>query len=789
MQTVGTIIPKRAPGKFRIVHVSNAIMAYIEIIALNRLQHAIEHLQLIDRRQYGFTANRSRHDLISHIIKDTTLHRVKLHKSCPPSQARQNNYTTIIGLDIQGAFDNICQQKMIEKFQHDLKGHPITQWLRHFVLNRFITVKYKQFTTGQERAVCRGVPQGSALGPICWNMVINQICSNTCAKFGQYNKNLNIIVNMYTYADDLTLLIHGNNITLGNNIMQHIVEQLAEFKLQINLDKTEFIQMMGPGKFSLSTNALKTPIINNKPIKQVQEINILGVKLIERWRLKDPRIIDSPIYEQLKNIMQKLKHLYYIGIMDKKSHWTALIDSLIISKVVNNNLPIFAIDIKAIRWADHQVIKSIKTITSSPPCVSTKLVTTIFNFPGSEVIAPKQWIKRLDSEHKAAYKTLIEIAKYDSKWATMIDNTIINQQLIDQLDELQTTERRYFDPSKQLVQHHISNNHFFDTTDKWTIHLNSGLAPNGHNKRRTVKGRTAILTKSGNEILDRHNVVHANYSRIDYYNIMALINHLCDKNQHTSACRTLALDSQDAIYRALNNHTNNHDWRLIELREKLVDNKWTLMVLQDVQVECIRNRIKKAICEDRMHSNNNTTDNTPVPINQPNVDERRAMNVQLREFEHNVFKFLNYHNMTSTMKRICHSHTEWSEKVSHKLLFGKTMLMLSGFISDNSNELRRSKIEQEAEQYMGCTCSVTQGENRTLFHRALACQNLKFGQERRNLWTLIGVNMEEEPRIMELRMGQKFSEDNKRKYKILKSLTRLAFPDNNNNDNNNQSLQ
>jgi len=31
MRTAGTIIPKRAPGKFRIVQASNAIMAYIEI--------------------------------------------------------------------------------------------------------------------------------------------------------------------------------------------------------------------------------------------------------------------------------------------------------------------------------------------------------------------------------------------------------------------------------------------------------------------------------------------------------------------------------------------------------------------------------------------------------------------------------------------------------------------------------------------------------------------------------------------------------------------------------------
>jgi len=617
-------------------------------------------------------------------------------------------------------------------------------------------------------------------------MVINQMCSNTCEKFSQYNKNLNIIVNMYTYADDLTLLIQGNNITLGNDIMQHIVQQLAEFKLQVNLDKTEFIHMNGPGKFSLSQLIHSRHQQSTKgAIEQVQEINILGVKLIERWRIKDPRKIDSPIYGQPKVITQKLKHLYYIGIMDKKSHWTALIDSLVISKVVNNNLPIFAIDMKAIKWADHHVIKSIKTVTSSPPCVSTKLVTTIFNFPGSEVIAPKQWIKRLDSEHKAANKTLIGIAEHDSKWATMIDKNIMNQELIDELGQLQTTERGYFDPNKEIVQHHVSNNRFFNTVDKWTIHLNSSLAPNGHNECRTVKGRTAILTRSGNEILARHNVTHANYSRIDYYNIMALINYICDKNQHSTACRVLAIDSQDAIYRAINNHTSNHDWKLIELREKLVDNEWTILVMQAEQTECIRDKIRDTLIHDQ--GSNNATECQQVQINQPNIDERRAMNVQLREFNHNVLKLLNDHNMTSTMKRIYHSHAEWSENVSHKLLFGKTMMMLSGFINDENGQLQRSKIQPEVEQYIGCICPTTQGENLTLFHRALACPDPKFGQEQRKLWALIRVNIEEQPRVMELKLGQKFNGDNKLKYKILKSLTRLAFHDNINNESQQQS--
>jgi len=41
-ETLGTLIPKKAPGKYRVVHIASPLTAYLELIALNRLEVALE---------------------------------------------------------------------------------------------------------------------------------------------------------------------------------------------------------------------------------------------------------------------------------------------------------------------------------------------------------------------------------------------------------------------------------------------------------------------------------------------------------------------------------------------------------------------------------------------------------------------------------------------------------------------------------------------------------------------------------------------------------------------------
>lgn len=73
--TQGTAIPKKQTGKYRIVHIATPLAAFLEIIALQRLEYALDREQLRDPNQFGFTRARGRHDLVAKLIDSLITHR------------------------------------------------------------------------------------------------------------------------------------------------------------------------------------------------------------------------------------------------------------------------------------------------------------------------------------------------------------------------------------------------------------------------------------------------------------------------------------------------------------------------------------------------------------------------------------------------------------------------------------------------------------------------------------------------------------------------------------------
>ena len=98
----GTMIPKKDSNKYRIVHISTPLASLLEQIALHRLEFRLEQNKLLNPYQYGFCAKRGRHELITRIVELTMKHRSenKIFRRGPST-------TTIISLDIEGAFDNV----------------------------------------------------------------------------------------------------------------------------------------------------------------------------------------------------------------------------------------------------------------------------------------------------------------------------------------------------------------------------------------------------------------------------------------------------------------------------------------------------------------------------------------------------------------------------------------------------------------------------------------------------------------------------------------------------------
>lgn len=286
--TLGTVIPKRNPGQFRIVHIGTPLSGLLEQIALHRLEFRIEHNLLDNKRQYGFTALRSRHDLIARIIENIIKHK---------RQSKAEATTDIISLDIEGAFDNVDHDTLIDKMLKELEPDSIQYWTANFLLKRSIRLKINEHTTSKAKQLCKGVPQGSPLGPILWNYFINTLDEGVTT---------NGKIEMLAYADDIFIINNGKEHKRLQAAINQLITKLDQLKLNVSPNKCSMITIRHNhwGHHGTAQPAVTSINIKDQPIPTVTSMNILGVT-INRSAMLD---LESPT--TTKGIDRVISKLY-----------------------------------------------------------------------------------------------------------------------------------------------------------------------------------------------------------------------------------------------------------------------------------------------------------------------------------------------------------------------------------------------------------------------------------------------------------------------------------------------
>lgn len=262
--TSGKLIPKKAKGQFRIVHLCHPLLMVLEQIALTRLEYRLEQNDLYSARQFGFKAQRSRHDLLARILERCIEHQLNSDFA---------GRTYIISLDIKGAFDNVNQTILKNKIIRELTPDPIRYWVANFVQNRRIQVKFKDFTS-KERIIDKGVPQRSSLGPILWNLAINQIDADFKSDYETFEE--------LAYADDIYIIYNGINRQDLQKKMDRLIDRISDLKLEVEPSKCCYIAIDFSTEYSLIDSRVK---IYNEYIKKVDKMSILGVPVNHKLKL------------------------------------------------------------------------------------------------------------------------------------------------------------------------------------------------------------------------------------------------------------------------------------------------------------------------------------------------------------------------------------------------------------------------------------------------------------------------------------------------------------------------
>lgn len=259
-----TPIPK--PGKdstlienWRPISLLNCISKIYERLIATRLSKITTNLNIF-QNQFGFLGGHSTEHALSKFQSDVI------------RGLNNNKITTTILLDLKAAFDTIWHDGLIQRMIELGINKLLIKIIQSMLTNRTFAVRLGNYTT-DPREMLAGVPQGSVLGPPCFNIFL-------------YNIPTDLFIKILQYADDTTLYItHNNPINAQARLNSYLVKLSKYFensKLILNHQKSELINIMGYVRDTnsrLRSKAKNIKItINGNLIPHSNNVRLLGVQ-------------------------------------------------------------------------------------------------------------------------------------------------------------------------------------------------------------------------------------------------------------------------------------------------------------------------------------------------------------------------------------------------------------------------------------------------------------------------------------------------------------------------------
>uniref|UniRef100_A0A3B3I2D7 Reverse transcriptase domain-containing protein n=1 Tax=Oryzias latipes TaxID=8090 RepID=A0A3B3I2D7_ORYLA len=255
----------------------------LEKIFNDKLALFIEKHNIINENQYGFRENRSTSLAIIDAVEEIT------------NALDKKKYAAGIFIDLKKAFDTLNHDILLDKLEvNGIRGLALT-WVKSYLTGRKQFVKIDEYTSETKEIRC-GVPQGSILGPLLFNIYINDIFNDSK------------LMKLILFADDTNIFYSTDNhrelIKVVNTELNKIKLWMDYNKLSLNLDKAKvmFFGNFNPNK-ELSIE------INNVLIESVTEIKFLGVFIDDKLSWKPHiRHIQTKVSKSI-SIVNKSKHI------------------------------------------------------------------------------------------------------------------------------------------------------------------------------------------------------------------------------------------------------------------------------------------------------------------------------------------------------------------------------------------------------------------------------------------------------------------------------------------------
>ena len=346
----------------------------IERVVLSRLQDHMDQHNLNCNRQFGYKKKHSTESLIIKVMNDILV-----------GMDRKKG-TVVLIMDLSAAFDTVDHDKLISILASDYKIKGIAlKWFESFLTSRSQRVLISSCVS-ESIFLSFGVPQGSVLGPILFNIYISSL-SDVFAEAG---------FRSFGYADDnigyqiFTASAQSEVFQVSvPNCISNVKSWMSTHFLKLNETKTKII-IFGSPSFHDFLDSTSVFLHSGEEIDLVDSIKFLGVFLDKHLSLNDHvNKLSSHCYMLLRNIRSIRRYL-------SQSQCELLVNASVTSRLDFSNSILYGLP-------NQDCIGKLKRIQNQ----ASKLILQKGRFQGFPAPVRLQTLHWLGIEKRIIYKLLL----------------------------------------------------------------------------------------------------------------------------------------------------------------------------------------------------------------------------------------------------------------------------------------------------------------------------------------------------------------------------------------------